>query len=106
MTFDEAVRRADLRALGYAYTSPNTGKIELVPAKVGMSLVVSSGRMFHDFEVRHDSRGFLAMVTRTVGLRSEKRVEVLYRDVFDSFNLAMAVVNQKLEEFFRGRLEA
>lgn len=106
MTFDEAVRRADLRALGYAYTSPNTGKTELIPAKVGMSLVVSSGRLFHDFEVRHDSRGFLAMVTRTAGLGPGKQVEVLYRDVFDSFNLAMAVVNQKLEEFFRGRLEA
>lgn len=106
MTFDEAVRRADLRALGYAYTSPNTGKTELIPAKVGMSLVVSSGRMFHDFEVRHDSHGFLAMVTRTVGLGPGKQVEVLYRGVFDSFAFARAVVNQKLEEFLRGRLEA
>ena len=106
MTFDEAVRRADLRALGYAYASPNTGKTELIPAKVGMSLVVSSGRIFHDFEVRHDSRGFLAMVTRTVGLGPGKQGEGLYRGVFDSFALARAVVNQKLEEFLRGRLEA
>lgn len=100
MTFEEAVKNTDLQSLGYAYTSSQTHETELIPAKVGMILVISRGNLFHDFEVRHDSRGFLAMVSRTVGHRKQ---EVLYREVFVEFDDALAAVQSRLDDFFHGR---
>lgn len=104
MTFEEAVKHTDLRSFGHVHLNKFTGKHELIPAKTGMSFLISSGSLFHDFEVRHDDRGFLAMVTRTVGVGPNRISDVLYREIFDNFDDAMAFVQSKLEGFFRGRL--
>lgn len=103
MTFEEAVKNTDLKSAGYAYTSVQTLETELIPAKVGMTLIVARGNLFHDFEVRHDSRGFLAMVARTVGRSLDRKQEVLYREVFVEFDDALAAVQAKLDDFFHGR---